>query len=85
MMPFIFVRAGRGRHAGPTPLKLIPCFASAEFAQIQEDGSPARTSPACFNVPIPADSTVQPATLRLFIYCLIHKVKEIDMKISWGK
>lgn len=27
------------------PLKLIPCFASAEFAQIQEDGSGC-TSPA---------------------------------------
>lgn len=39
----------------PAPLKLIPCFASAEFAQIQEDVSGC-TSPAFFNVAIPADS-----------------------------
>ena len=39
------------------PLKLIPCFASAEFAQIQEDGS-GYTSPAYFNVAIPADFTM---------------------------
>lgn len=42
------------------PLKLIPCFASAEFAQIQEDGSGC-TSPAFFNVAIPADFSMHTA------------------------
>lgn len=42
------------------PLKLIPCFASAEFAQIQEDGS-GYTSHAFFNVAIPADFTMHQA------------------------
>ena len=65
------------------PLKLIPCFASAEFAQIQEDGSGC-TSAAFFNVAIPADSCCARGP-GPFICCLIHKEKEIDMKISWGK
>lgn len=42
------------------PLKLIPCFASAEFTQIQEDGSGC-TLPACFNVAIPEDFAMQNA------------------------
>ena len=64
------------------PLTLIPCFASAEFAQIQEDGS-GYTSPAFFNVAILANSArTGPCA---FIYCLIHKEGgEIDMKISCG-
>lgn len=48
------------------PLKLIPCFASAEFAQIQEDGS-GYTSPPFFNVAIPADFTMHKA---LWLYLL---------------
>lgn len=42
------------------PLKLIPCFASDEFTQIQEDGSGC-TLPACFNVAIPEDFAMQNA------------------------
>lgn len=63
------------------PLKLIPCFASAEFAQIQEDGS-GYTSPAFFNVAIPADFTMHKA-LRLYLLPNSQRKKEIDMKISW--
>lgn len=51
------------------PLKLIPCFASAEFAQIQEDGcgcSSGCSSPARFNVAIPADFTMHEAP-RLYL------------------
>lgn len=44
------------------PHKLIPCFASAEFAQIQEDGS-GYTWSAFFNVAIPADFTMHKAPL----------------------
>ena len=68
-MPFIFVSAPAPRTQA-APLTLIPCFASAEFAQIQEDGS-GYTSPAFFNVAIPANSArTGPCA---FIYCLIHK------------
>lgn len=54
------------------PLKLIPCFASAEFAQIQED-SLGYTSPAFFNLPIPTDSTMCRAPL---LYLLPNSQRE---------
>lgn len=60
------------------PLKLIPCFASAEFAQIQEDGSGC-TPPAFFNMAIPAGFARHTASFAP----LIHKEKEADMKIGW--
>lgn len=43
------------------PLKLIPCFASAEFAQIQEDGSDftAKHVFYSFNVTVANDFTMQ--------------------------
>lgn len=63
MTPFIFVTAPPAAAAAarasapPLHFKLIPCFASAEFGQIQEDGCTPAPRPARFNAAIPADLT----------------------------
>lgn len=63
------------------PLKLIPCFASVEFAQIQEDGSSCPlTGFFFFNVAIPDDLTMQKAQC---LYIIPNPQREeLDMKRS---